>query len=256
MRVVVKVGSSTLTHPNTGLLNIRRMESLCRVLSDIKNEGNELILVSSGAITMGMGKLGLKDKPDTLPGKQAVASIGQCELMYTYDKLFSEYNHTVGQVLLTKEDIEQRKENCINTIEKLLKYSCIPIINENDTISTSEIEIGDNDTLGAVVSKSLNANLYIILSDINGLYTSDPSKEKNAKLIQVVDTIDDSILKLAGDSSSKVGTGGMITKLQAAQIVTKANCDMVIANGKNPDILYDIMENQFIGTLFKKEVKE
>ncbi len=256
MRVVVKVGSSTLTHPNTGLLNIRRMESLCRVLSDIKNEGNELILVSSGAIAMGMGKLGLKDKPDTLPGKQAVASIGQCELMYTYDKLFSEYNHTVGQVLLTKEDIEQRKENCINTIEKLLKYSCIPIINENDTISTSEIEIGDNDTLGAVVSKSLNANLYIILSDINGLYTSDPSKEKNAKLIQVVDTIDDSILKLAGDSSSKVGTGGMITKLQAAQIVTKANCDMVIANGKNPYILYDIMENQFIGTLFKKEVKE
>lgn len=256
MRVVVKVGSSTLTHPNTGLLNIRRMESLCRVLSDIKNEGNELILVSSGAIAMGMGKLGLKDKPDTLPGKQAVASIGQCELMYTYDKLFSEYNHTVGQVLLTKEDIEQRKENCINTIEKLLKYSCIPIINENDTISTSEIEIGDNDTLGAVVSKSLNSNLYIILSDINGLYTSDPSKEKNAKLIQVVDTIDDSILKLAGDSSSKVGTGGMITKLQAAQIVTKANCDMVIANGKNPDILYDIMENQFIGTLFKKEVKE
>ena len=256
MRVVVKVGSSTLTHPNTGLLNIRRMESLCRVLSDIKNEGNELILVSSGAIAMGMGKLGLKDKPDTLPGKQAVASIGQCELMYTYDKLFSEYNHTVGQVLLTKEDIEQRKENCINTIEKLLKYSCIPIINENDTISTSEIEIGDNDTLGAVVSKSLNANLYIILSDINGLYTSDPSKEKNAKLIQVVDTIDDSILKLAGDSSSKVGTGGMITKLQAAQIVTKANCDMVIANGKNPDILYDIMENQFIGTLFKKEVNE
>ena len=256
MRVVVKVGSSTLTHPNTGLLNIRRMESLCRVLSDIKNEGNELILVSSGAIAMGMGKLGLKDKPDTLPGKQAVASIGQCELMYTYDKLFSEYNHTVGQVLLTKEDIEQRKENCINTIEKLLKYSCIPIINENDTISTSEIEIVDNDTLGAVVSKSLNANLYIILSDINGLYTSDPSKEKNAKLIQVVDTIDDSILKLAGDSSSKVGTGGMITKLQAAQIVTKANCDMVIANGKNPDILYDIMENQFIGTLFKKEVKE
>lgn len=256
MRVVVKVGSSTLTHPNTGLLNIRRMESLCRVLSDIKNEGNELILVSSGAIAMGMGKLGLKDKPDTLPGKQAVASIGQCELMYTYDKLFSEYNHTVGQVLLTKEDIEQRKENCINTIEKLLKYSCIPIINENDTISTSEIEIGDNDTLGAVVSKSLNANLYIILSDINGLYTSDPSKEKNAKLIQVVDTIDESILKLAGDSSSKVGTGGMITKLQAAQIVTKANCDMVIANGKNPDILYDIMENQFIGTLFKKEVKE
>ena len=256
MRVVVKVGSSTLTHPNTGLLNIRRMESLCRVLSDIKNEGNELILVSSGAIAMGMGKLGLKDKPDTLPGKQAVASIGQCELMYTYDKLFSEYNHTVGQVLLTKEDIEQRKENCINTIEKLLKYSCIPIINENDTISTSEIEIGDNDTLGAVVSKSLNANLYIILSDINGLYTSDPSKEKNAKLIQVVDTIDDSILKLSGDSSSKVGTGGMITKLQAAQIVTKANCDMVIANGKNPDILYDIMENQFIGTLFKKEVKE
>ena len=256
MRVVVKVGSSTLTHPNTGLSNIRRMESLCRVLSDIKNEGNELILVSSGAIAMGMGKLGLKDKPDTLPGKQAVASIGQCELMYTYDKLFSEYNHTVGQVLLTKEDIEQRKENCINTIEKLLKYSCIPIINENDTISTSEIEIGDNATLGAVVSKSLNANLYIILSDINGLYTSDPSKEKNAKLIQVVDTIDDSILKLAGDSSSKVGTGGMITKLQAAQIVTKANCDMVIANGKNPDILYDIMENQFIGTLFKKEVKE
>lgn len=253
MRVVVKVGSSTLTHPSTGLLNIRRMESLCKVLSDIKNEGHELILVSSGAIAMGMGKLGFKEKPQSLPGKQAVASIGQCELMYTYDKLFSQYNHTIGQVLLTNEDIEHRKENCINTIEKLLSFSCIPVINENDTISTSEIEIGDNDTLGAVVAKSIHANLYIILSDIDGLYTDDPTKNKDAQLISVVKTIDESILKLAGDSSSKVGTGGMITKLQAAQIVTKANCDMIIANGKNPEILYDIMENQFIGTLFQKE---
>ncbi|MDD7280594.1 MAG: glutamate 5-kinase [Erysipelotrichaceae bacterium] len=251
MRVVVKVGSSTLTYPSTGLLNIRRIESLCKVLSDIKNEGHEIIFVSSGAIAMGLGKLGLKEKPDSLCEKQAIASIGQSELMYTYDQLFSRYNHTIGQILVTKEDIEQRKENCINTIEKLLNFNCIPIINENDTISTSEIEIGDNDTLGAVVAKSLNAQLYIILSDIDGLYTSDPTKNSDAQLISVVNSIDESILVLASNSHSKVGTGGMITKLQAAQIVTQAGCNMIIANGKDPNILYDIMNHKEVGTLFK-----
>lgn len=254
MRVVVKVGTSTLAHASTGLINIRRIESLCKVLSDIKNAGHEIIFVSSGAIGMGMGKLGLKEKPKDLPGKQAAASIGQCELMYTYDKLFSEYNHTVGQLLITNEDIqnEERKNNFINTIEQLLEYSCIPVINENDTISTKEIEIGDNDTLGAVVATCVNANLYVILSDIDGLYTADPNKDENASLIDEVKTIDESIYCLATGSSTKVGTGGMFTKIQAAEIATKNGCDMVIINGKNPENLYDVLDGKKIGTRFLK----
>ena len=255
MRIVVKVGTSTLAHASTGLLNIRRMEQLCKVLSDVKNAGHEVILVSSGAIGMGMGKLGLKEKPKTLPGKQAAASVGQCELMYTYDKLFSEYNHTTGQILLTNEDIQNddRKQNFINTIDMLLSFSCLPIINENDTVSTKEIEIGDNDTLGAVVAKCVQADLYVIFSDINGLYTADPNKDENAQLISTVSKIDDSIMVLASDSSTKVGTGGMITKIQAAKIATESGCDMIITNGKNPEFLYDIMDGKSVGTLFVKQ---
>lgn len=255
MRVVVKVGTSTLAHAQTGRINIRRMENLCKVLSDIKNAGHQVILVSSGAIGMGMGKLGLSEKPTLLSEKQAAASVGQCELMYTYDKLFGEYNHTVGQILVTGADIqnEDRRNNFMNTIEKLLEMGALPVINENDTIATEEIVIGDNDTLGAVVAKTVSSDLYIILSDINGLYTSDPHKDPEAKLIHVVKEIDDSILALAGGSSSKVGTGGMITKIEAARIVTEAGCDMIITNGKDPNVLYDIMENQEVGTRFIKK---
>lgn len=252
MRIVIKVGTSTLTYANTGRVNIRRMEQLCKTISDIMNAGNEIIFVSSGAIGMGMGKLGLDNRPKTLPEKQACAAVGQCELMYTYDKLFGEYNHTVAQVLLTGDDIQNdvRKQNFINTVETILAMHALPIINENDTVSTKEIEIGDNDTLGAVVAQAVHADLYIILSDIDGLYTADPNTNKDAELIKVVDTIDDSILNLAGGTQTKVGTGGMITKLQAAKIVNAANCDMVIINGKDPQNIYEVVEGKEIGTRF------
>ena len=255
MRIVIKVGTSTLAYANTGRVNIRRMESLCKTISDIKNAGHEVIFVSSGAIGMGMGKLGFENKPKTLPEKQACAAVGQCELMYTYDKLFSEYNHTVAQILLTGDDIqiEERKQNFINTVETILQLHSLPIINENDTVSTSEIVIGDNDTLGAVVAEALHADLYVILSDIDGLYTSDPNTDKDAKLIKTVKDIDESIFALAGDTKTKVGTGGMITKLQAAKIVTEANCDMVIINGNNPENIYEVVEGKEIGTRFVRK---
>ena len=252
MRIVVKVGTSTLAYATTGRINIRRMEVLCKTISDIKNAGHEIIFVSSGAIAMGMGKLGLKEKPNTVQGKQACAAIGQCELMYTYDKLFGEYNHVTAQILVSNEDFanEKRNQNFINTIESILSYSAIPVINENDTVSTKEIEIGDNDSLGAYVAKSLKAELYVILSDINGLYTDDPNKNPDAKMIKVVERVDDSLMELAGDTNTMVGTGGMITKLQAAQVVTEAGCDMIIANGKDPSILYDVIDGKEVGTKF------
>ena len=251
MRIVVKVGTSTLAHP-TGLLNIRRVENLCRVLSDLKNAGNEIILVSSGAIGMGIGKLSLKARPTDIPTKQAAAAVGQCELMYTYDKLFSEYRHNVAQILLTASDIEhaQRRENFHNTLSRLLELGALPIINENDTVATEEISIGDNDTLSAVVAASIDADLLILLSDIDGLYNKDPHRCSDAKIIPVVETITDEILALAGGSGSALGTGGMSTKLHAAQIVTQSGTDMVIANGEHPELLYDILEGKQIGTRF------
>ncbi len=257
MRIVIKVGTSTLAYSNTGRVNIRRMERLCKTISDVMNAGNEIIFVSSGAIGMGMGKLGLDNRPKTLPEKQACASVGQCELMYTYDKLFGDYNHTVAQILVTGEDIliENRKKNIINTIETILSMHALPILNENDTVSTSEIEIGDNDTLGAVVAQAMHADLYIILSDIDGLYTADPNKDASAKLIPIVYEIDQSILELAGDTQTKVGTGGMITKLTAAQIVTSSNCDMVIINGNQPENIYEVVEGKEIGTRFIGKTK-
>lgn len=257
MRIVVKVGTSTLAHAG-GLLNIRRVEELCKVLSDLKNAGNDIILVTSGAIGMGTGKLQLKSKPTDIAGKQAAAAVGQCELMYTYDKLFSEYNHTVAQLLMTGDDFEHadRYNNFINTMNKLLEFSALPIINENDTVSTDEIKVGDNDTLSAMVAVSVKADLLILLSDIDGLFTSDPHKNSEATLISVVSEITDEIRSLAGDKGSSLGTGGMKTKIRAAEISTSKGCDMVIANGENPYVLYDIVDGKSVGTRFLKKAGE
>ena len=227
MRIVIKLGTSTLAHP-TGLLNIKRVEELCKVMSDLKNAGNEIIIVSSGAIGMGAGKLVLSEKPKDIRTKQAAAAVGQCELMYTYDKLFSEYNHTVAQILITGEDIEhaERSRNFENTMLRLLELGAIPIINENDSVATDEIVIGDNDTLGAIVAKSISADLLILLSDIDGLFTADPHKDPDAARIELVPEITDEILRLADGKGSELGTGGMKTKLSAAKIVTKAGTDL------------------------------
>ncbi len=251
MRIVVKVGTSTLAY-STGHLNIRHMESLCKVLSDIKNAGYEIIVVSSGAVGMGMGKLSLGSRPKDLALKQAAAAVGQCELMYTYDKLFSEYNHTVAQLLLTADDIndKDRNRNFVNTILKLLEMGVIPIINENDTVAVNELVIGDNDTLGAIVAKNIDADLLVLLSDIDGLFTADPHKDSNAKLIPVIEKITPKIEELAGGAGSNVGTGGMVTKISAAKIATSNGCDMIIANGQDPNVLYDIIDGKNIGTRF------
>jgi glutamate 5-kinase len=257
MRIVVKVGTSTLAH-KTGRLNIRRIEELCKVLSDLKNAGHEIILVSSGAIGMGVGKLSLDKRPDDIPTKQAAAAVGQCELMYTYDKLFTEYNHNVAQILITAPDIESesRKKNFHNTLERLLELGTLPIINENDTVSTEEIEIGDKDTLSAIVTANIGADILILLSDIDGLYNKDPHKNPDAVLINRVEKIDESILSLAGGKGSSLGTGGMVTKLTAAQIATEAGCDMIIANGSEPSLLYDIVDGKDIGTRFIKRTSK
>jgi len=253
MKIVIKVGTSTLAH-STGRLNIRRMEDLCKVISDLKNAGHELILVSSGAIGMGSGKLHLNGKPTDMPTKQAAAAVGQCELMYVYDKLFTEHNHTVAQILITAPDVEdvQRKTNFHNTLVRLMELGVLPIINENDTVSTDEIEIGDNDTLSAMVAASVGAQLLILLSDIDGLYDNNPNTNKDAKLISVV-TDPDEVEKYANSSDSQLGTGGMVTKISAARIANNAGCDMIIANGKQPRILYDIVDGKPVGTLFTKK---
>jgi glutamate 5-kinase len=251
MRVVVKVGTSTLAH-STGRLNIRRVESLCRVLSDLKNSGNEAILVSSGGIGMGVGKLLLKERPRDIPTKQAAAAVGQCELMYTYDKLFSEYRHTVAQILLTGSDFrhDDRYHNFQNTIRRLLELDAFPIINENDTIATDEIKVGDNDTLSAMVAVSIGADRLILMSDIDGLYTADPHQDPNARLIPEVNAITPEIEALAGGEGSTLGTGGMRTKLHAAKLCMDAGCEMVIMNGENPTLLYDLFDGTPVGTRF------
>lgn len=252
MRIVVKVGTSTLAHP-TGRLNIQRMEKLCKVLSDLKNMGHEIILVSSGAIAMGFGKLNLSERPKDVPTKQASAAVGQCELMYIYDKLFTEYNHTVAQLLITAPDIEEggvRKQNFHNTLARLLELGALPVINENDTISTEEFGIGDNDTLSAIVAVTIQADLLILLSDIDGLFDGDPRKNPDAKLIDTVEKIDEHIISLGGGSGSNLGTGGMATKLRAAQMATAAGCEMVIANGQLPEVLYDVAAGKRVGTRF------
>ncbi len=252
-RVVIKIGTSTLTH-RTGMLNIRRIEQLVKVVADIKNSGKEVILVSSGAIGVGVGKLGLKQRPSDTPSKQACAAIGQCELMYIYDKQFSQYHHTVSQVLLTKDIVEDkvRKENVINTFESLLSYGAIPIVNENDTVSTEELVFGDNDTLSAIVASLTGADCLVIMSDIDGLYDKDPHKNSDAKLIHYVPEITDEVIALGEGKGSELGTGGMATKLQAAQIALDSNVQMAIVNGENAKNLYDLFDGVQVGTIFGK----
>ena len=255
MRIVIKVGTSTLAHRG-GRMNIRRVELLCKVLSDLKNAGCEILLVSSGAIGMGVGKLGLEGRPADMPGKQAAAAVGQCELMYTYDKLFSEYNHTVAQILLTADDIsDPRRSNYVHdTLERLLGWGVLPVINENDAVAIDEIgihtTIGENDTLSAIVAKLVDADLLVLLSDIDGLYTADPRSSPGATLIPQVDAITEDILSLAGGAGSSLGSGGMATKLKAANLAMESGIDMVITNGENPEILYALLEGKSIGTRF------
>ena len=251
MRIVIKIGTSTLAYA-TGQLNIRRVEALCKTMSDIRNAGHELILVSSGAIGMGVGKLGLRQRPQDIPGKQAAAAVGQCELMYIYDKLFSEYHHTVAQLLITADNLtnETRHGNFTNTLNRLLELGVVPVINENDTVATEEIVIGDNDTLAANVARSVGAQMLILLSDIDGLYTADPHTHPEATLIHRVESVTPEIEQLGGGSNSGLGTGGMSAKLTAAKIATGAGVDMVIANGANAHVLYDIVDGKDVGTRF------
>jgi len=250
-RIVIKVGTSTLTH-DTGLINLRRVELLSRALSDLKNKGIDVILVSSGAIGVGVGKLGLSVRPTKTREKQAVAAVGQVELMNIYSKMFAEYGVSVAQVLLTKDVLngDERQTNAQNTFETLLSLGVVPIVNENDTISTYEIEFGDNDTLSAYVAKLVSADILVIMSDIEGLYDCDPHTNPNAKLIGRVDEITDDIFALAGGAGTNRGTGGMQTKIQAAKIAGDVGINTVIVNGENPTVLYDITEGKPRGTFF------
>ena len=255
-RIVVKVGTSTLTHHKTGRLNIRRVEQLVKTLADIYNAGHEVILVSSGAIGLGMGKLGFVEKPKDTPGKQACAAVGQCELMNLYDNLFSDYSITVAQILLTRYILlEERRKNVENALERLLSVGVIPIVNENDTVAIDELELemGENDSLAAVVATLANADLLIIMSDIDGLYDQDPHKSEDAQMIPVVHEIDDAIRDLAGGAGSKFGTGGMKTKIHAVEIAYEAGIDVVLMNGRRPRRLYDLFEDKPVGTLFTLE---
>ena len=258
MRIVIKVGTSTLAHPG-GRLNIRHTEDLVKVWSDIKNAGHELVVVSSAATGLGVGKLQIA-RPQDIVTKQAAAAVGQCELMYPYDRLFGQYNHTVAQMLLTWEDFdhENRRVNLHNTLERLLELGAIPIINENDPIACEEYSLGDNDTLAALVAECIHADLVILLSDIDGLYTADPHTHADAQLIPLVESITPDIAELAGGAGSSLGTGGMATKISAARRATAAGVDLIIANGAHAEVLYDIMDGKPVGTRFagKKEAAQ
>ncbi len=257
-RIVVKVGTSTLTH-DTGAVNIHSMERLVRVLADLKGYGHEIILVTSGAIAVGAAKITPGSRPKELRMKQACASVGQCQLMHMYDKLFSEYNQAVGQILLTDEDVDNpiRKEHLAGTFSALLETGVIPVVNENDSVSSKEIEtgahkvLGDNDTLSAIVATLCEADLLVLMSDIDGLYDSDPHTNAEAKLIHTVDCIDDETRSMAGGAGTARGTGGMATKISAAKVAMEAGCDMVITNGSRPEELYDIVAGKEVGTRFK-----
>ena len=253
-RIVVKVGTSTLTYEN-GKANLRRIEELSKVLSDLHNQGREIILVSSGAIGIGMGKLSLPEKPTGTKEKQALAALGQCELMFMYDKLFGEYNNMVAQVLLTRDtvDNDHRKENVINTFETLLSMNIIPIVNENDTVAIDELQghnFGDNDMLSAIVAKLVGADTLVILTDIDGLYTKDPRKNEDAEKIEIVEKITSDIEKMAGGSGSNRGTGGMTTKIMAAKYVTEAGIDCFVIAGDKPSRIYDVTDKKPVGTKF------
>lgn len=252
-RVVIKIGSSTLTHAETGSLNFSKMERLVRSICDYRNSGMDVCLVSSGAIAVGRDVIGIKERPSDISIKQACAAVGQGRLMMTYQKLFSEYNQNSGQVLMTKNTIVNpvSRRNVMNTFEELFDLNVVPIVNENDTVSTYEMQFGDNDTLSALVASMVGADLLILLSDIDGLYTDDPHKNPEARLLKVVDAIDENIYGMAKESTgSNVGTGGMATKLAAAKIATLSGTDMIIANGGDVRILQDIFENDYVGTLF------
>lgn len=254
-RVVVKVGTSTLTH-RTGRLNIRRVENLVKTLADLQNAGHEIVLVSSGAIALGMGKLGMTKRPQDTPGKQACAAVGQCELMYMYDKFFAEYSIVVAQVLLTKYVLlEDRRQHVVNSMERLLSQGVIPIVNENYTVAIDELEleVGENDSLAANVATIANADLLVIMSDIDGLYDKDPHVHEDARLIPEVGKITDDIRDLAGGAGSALGTGGMATKIKAVEIAHAADIDVVLMNGKNPRKLYDLFEDKPVGTIFAKQ---
>ena len=254
MRIVVKVGTSTLAHP-TGRLNIQRMERLCKVLSDLKNMGHEIILVSSGAIAMGFGKLNLRERPKDVPTKQASAAVGQCELMFAYDKFFGEYHQNVAQVLLTADVTSQpiSRRNVENTFRELLDMNVIPIVNENDTVAVDELEgrnFGDNDTLSAIVASIINADVLMILTDIDGVYDKNPKAYPDAKRLSVIEKIDDEVRAMAGGAGSARGTGGMATKIRAAEIAGRANIPTYILSGEDPENLYRIFDGEDIGTVF------
>ncbi len=257
LRMVVKVGTSTLTRDN-GSMNLRAIDRLAMVLADLHGQGHQVILVSSGAIGVGVGKLGLGQRPRALRMKQAVAAVGQCELMHIYDKFFGEYGATVAQILLTDEDVDdpRRAEHLENTFEALLELGCIPVVNENDSVSSAEIEtgrakvLGDNDTLSAIVASFLKADLLIMLTDIDGLYDADPRGNPEARLIPEVREIDDALFSLAGDSGSNRGTGGMVTKLHAAAVAQNAGIPTVIMQGARPERIYDLLDGKPVGTRF------
>ena len=254
-RIVVKVGTSTLTH-KTGRLNIRRVEQLVKTLADLYNAGHEVILVSSGAIGLGMGKLGLRERPKDTKGKQACAAVGQCELMYMYDNLFSNYSITVAQLLLTKYILlEDRRTNFENSLETLLSMGVIPVVNENDTVAIDELEleVGENDSLAAIVATIAKADLFIMMSDIDGLFDKDPNSSDDAQMIPVVQEITDEIRGVAGGVTTNVGTGGMRTKIRAVEIAFESGIDVVLMNGKTPKKLYDLFEDKPVGTLFTKK---
>lgn len=250
-RIVVKVGTSTLTH-DTGKLNLRRMDHLVRVLADIRNRNIEVVLVSSGAIGVGVGKLKLPSKPHDIGGRQACAAVGQCELMYIYDKFFGEYGHTTGQVLLTRDCVDDplRLYNIRNAFERLIDLGALPIVNENDTVATEEIEFGDNDTLSAIVAKTVGADALVILTDIDGLHTENPQKNPNAPLVHVVEEITDAVKQSAGGAGSSRGTGGMYTKIVAAEIAGEAGVTTAIIDGSTPENLYALLSGEEIGTIF------
>lgn len=258
-RIVIKIGSSSLTHPETGNLNHIKMMHLVRELCDIRNRGIDVSLVSSGAIAVGRQTIALKERPKDISVKQACAAIGQARLMMSYEKLFSEYNQVMAQVLMTKNTMVDSvsRENAKNTFEELFQLGVIPIVNENDTVSTYEMQFGDNDTLSAIVTSLVGADLLILLSDIDGLYTDDPHKNPDARLIDIVEKMDGSLWDMAKDSTgSDVGTGGMATKLNAAKIATASGADMVIANGEDVCILHHMLDDSFIGTVFKANKDE
>ena len=255
-RIVIKIGTSTLAHP-TGRLNLRRFEQIVTVISDLKNMGKEIVIVSSGAIGVGAGTMGLKERPREKIEKQAAAAVGQCSIMYWYDKFFGDYDKTIAQILLNADDIEdeEKKENITNTFDALLEMGIIPVVNENDSVSYKEIEsedrlFGDNDMLSAVVAVLCKAQKLIILSDIDGMYDSDPRLNLHAKLIEKIEHIDENLFSLAGSAGSRRGTGGMKTKLGAAHLATSNGTDVVITNGKHPDGIYDIVAGKSVGTLF------